>query len=427
MEIDLPEGWESVDLGDIVDRMTNGASVPQFEEKIGHAISRIETIWNESIDLKRVKYINEDEADFVEKYSLKKNDILFSHINSDPHLGKTAVFKLDNFILIHGINLLLLRPKKEVNADFLNYTFKYLRRTGAFARIAQKSVNQSSINQAKLKKVKICLPPFSIQHQIVEKIEEIFSELDKCIENLKTAQQQLKVYRQAVLKWAFEGKLTNENVKDGELPEGWAIVKLHEVANSLDNLRKPINKAERQMRVGKIPYYGANGRTGWIDDYLFDEPLILVVEDETFTGRELPFSYKITGKTWVNNHAHILKPKEHLNIDFLNYQLFYYPFLPLTTGTTGRKKLTKNALMNAPFKICKLKEQYEIVQQVESRLSVCDKMEETITTSLQQAEALRQSILKSAFEGKLVKANAPKPAVIARYEAIPAHDINANA
>ena len=166
--------------------------------------------------------------------------------------------------------------------------------------------------------------------------------------------------------------------------------------------RKPINKAERLSRKGNIPYYGANGGVEWIDDYIFDEPLVCVVEDETFTGREIPFSYKITGKTWVNNHAHVLKPKDDMNIDFLNYQLFYYPFLRLTTGTTGRKKLTKNALMNAPIKVCRIDEQQQLVQKIESRLSVCDKIEETITNSLKQAEALRQSILKKAFEGELV-------------------------
>jgi type I restriction enzyme S subunit len=76
--------------------------------------------------------------------------------------------------------------------------------------------------------------------------------------------------------------------------------------------------------------------------------------------------------------------------------------LRLTTGTTGRKKLTKNALMNAPIKVCSLGDQNKIVQEIESRLSVTDKMEESITQSLLQAEALRQSILKKAFEGKLI-------------------------
>ncbi len=72
------------------------------------------------------------------------------------------------------------------------------------------------------------VPPKEVQKQIVSKIEELFSELDKGIEELKTAQQQLKVYRQAVLKWAFEGKLTNDDVKEGELPKGWKKIYLKE-------------------------------------------------------------------------------------------------------------------------------------------------------------------------------------------------------
>ncbi len=84
------------------------------------------------------------------------------------------------------------------------------------------------------------LPPMEIQQVLVSKIEELFSELDKGIEELKTAQQQLKVYRQAVLKWAFEGKLTNEDVKEGELPEGWNLVKIGEVCKCIvPNRDKP--------------------------------------------------------------------------------------------------------------------------------------------------------------------------------------------
>ena len=84
----------------------------------------------------------------------------------------------------------------------------------------------ANISQSILKNLDIPLPPLPEQHRIVAKIEALFSSLDKGIESLKTAQQQLKVYRQAVLKWAFEGKLTNDNVKDGELPDGWKWVKI---------------------------------------------------------------------------------------------------------------------------------------------------------------------------------------------------------
>ena len=79
------------------------------------------------------------------------------------------------------------------------------------------------------------LPPLKTQQQIVSKIEELFSEIDKGIEELKTAQQQLKVYRQAVLKWAFEGKLTNGDVKEGELPKAWNIKPLGSLMESIRN------------------------------------------------------------------------------------------------------------------------------------------------------------------------------------------------
>lgn len=335
-----------------------------------------------------------------------------------------------------------------------------------------------AISGAVLREVQFPLPPLPEQHRIVDKIEELFSELDNGVANLKKGLAQLKVYRQAVLKAAFEGKLTEQwrreqsdverrtsNVerrtsaaellgqiqaerqrqyeqqlaewkqavavweaggKQGRkpskparpkayppltaaeleglpgLPEGWMWVRINDVCTCLDSMRVPINKKERQKRSGKIPYYGANGQVGWIDDYLFDEDLILVVEDETFIGREKPFSYKISGKSWVNNHAHVLRSNSQVNVDYLNYSLAYYPFTPLTTGTTGRKKLTQIALMNAPFKLCSEAEQHQIVQAIESRLSVCDHLEQEIERALLQSEALRQSILKKAFEGRLV-------------------------
>jgi type I restriction enzyme S subunit len=163
-----------------------------------------------------------------------------------------------------------------------------------------------------------------------------------------------------------------------------------------------VNKEERARRRGTIPYYGANGPVGWIDDFLFNEPLVLVVEDETFIGRTAPFSYKITGKAWVNNHAHILRATSATLIDFLNYSLMFYPFIPLTTGTTGRRKLTKKKLMEAPFALPPLEEQRQVVADVDQRLSMVESSDAIFGANLLRAARLRQSILKRAFEGKLV-------------------------
>ena len=127
----MPKNWVQTNLETVIERMSNGSGLKQFEEPFENSfpISRIETIWNETIDLDRVKYVNPTQADIV-KYSFLKGDVLFSHINSDKHLGKTAVFNLDT-VLIHGINLLLLRAKPQFNGYLLNYFLRYYRTTAS--------------------------------------------------------------------------------------------------------------------------------------------------------------------------------------------------------------------------------------------------------------------------------------------------------
>ncbi|MBB1286926.1 restriction endonuclease subunit S [Flavisolibacter sp. BT320] len=417
----LPNHWKEVKLGELCVRISNGANAKQVDEKVGFPISRIETIWNEQIDLDRVKYIEENDSAFVEKYALKKNDLLFSHINSDTHLGKTAIFKNQTNTLIHGINLLLIRFKEEVSADFLNYQFKYKRKKGEFISIAQKSVNQSSINQAKLKNLDFILPPLKEQHQIVSKIEELFSELDKGIEELKTAQQQLKVYRQAVLKWAFEGKLTNEDVTDGELPEGWKWEVLSEVSDISGGLTKNSKREGLQL---KLPFLRvANVYFNELDlsevhtigiKETEIERVKLVKDDLLFVegngsldqiGRVALWNGVIENCVHQN---HLIKARLSNEV-IPKYALYFF------LSTSGREKIKQQAnstsglhtlslskISKLEMPICSIEEQQQIVQEIESRLSVCDKIEETITDSLKQAAALRQSILKKAFEGKLV-------------------------
>ena len=420
----LPKDWKWVKLGEVCEKMSNGANAKQSDDKIGFPISRIETIWNETIDLGRVKYIYESDAAFVEKYSLKKDDILFSHINSDIHLGKTAIFKNQTKTLIHGINFLLIRLNKNALADFFNYQFRYKRRRGEFISIAQKSVNQSSINQPKLKNIDFVLPPTPIQKAIVSKIEELFSELDKGIENLRTAQQQLKTYRQSVLKWAFEGKLTNENVKEGELPNGWKNVSITELADENKHALKagPFGSSlKKEFYVAKgYKIYGQeqviSGDAFYGDYYVNEEKY-----RELSSCKIKPFDILISlvgtvGKVLLlpeNCEAGIINPRLiKISLDrkvyspkFFKYYFessFVKSFYGAETRGTTMDVLNLGIIKTIPFPLCPIKEQNKIIQEIESRLSVADKMEESINQNLQQAEALRQSILKKAFEGKLI-------------------------
>lgn len=189
MEKELPQNWIKTDLETILVRITNGSSLKQQEApfKNSYPITRIETIADETIDLKRVKYVLPTEND-IEKFSLRKGDILFSHINSDKHLGKTVIFDLD-ITLIHGINLLLMRSVNQYNSRLLNYLFNYYRFRGKFREVAQRAVNQSSINQKKLKKFPILLPPLPEQNRIVAKLDKLFEQVEVINERINNLRE----------------------------------------------------------------------------------------------------------------------------------------------------------------------------------------------------------------------------------------------
>ena len=108
-------------------------------------------------------------------------------------------------------------------------------------------------------------------------------------------------------------------IRLAESESPFEMVELGDCVEVLDRLRKPINADVRREREGNVPYYGANGLVGLIDEWIFNEELVLVAEDGGFFYDPFkPISYRISGKAWVNNHAHVLRPTSAIDIDFLN-------------------------------------------------------------------------------------------------------------
>jgi type I restriction enzyme S subunit len=305
-----------------------------------------------------------------------------------------------------------------------NYAYYFLQSKYLDINTKAKGVGIPHVDPHVLWNYDLLIPPKLIQEAIVSKIEELFSELDKGIENLRLAQQQLKTYRQAVLKWAFEGKLTNEKVKDGELPKGWKRTKLQNVCEKIqDGSHFSPQIQYNDPGKNRFKYITAkNIRNGYMDfrkvvyvDKEFHDSIygrcnpefgdVLLTKDGINTG-EVTLNTLHEPFSLLSSVCIFKTKKKELKSEFLKY-FIQSPWgskaiLNSMTGT-AIKRIVLRKIKDSEIVLPLLEEQYNIVQEIEKRLSVVDKMEQSITQSLQQAESLRQSILKRAFEGKLIQ------------------------
>ncbi|MDY0048168.1 MAG: restriction endonuclease subunit S [Thauera propionica] len=194
------------------------------------------------------------------------------------------------------------------------------------------------------------------------------------------------------------------------LPEGWANCELSDVVEVLDAQRIPLNSGERAARTeGKpesalFPYYGATGLVGYVDDYIFDEPLILLGEDGVpFLDLYRRKAYRISGKAWVNNHAHVLRPISWAcDSRFIEAYLNCCDYAGHVTGTT-RLKLTQAAMNRLPLPLAPLPEQKRIADKLDSVLARVDACRDRLDRIPALLKRFRQSVLAAATSGRLTE------------------------
>ena len=255
---EIPNDWADISLGDEYKRpllvMRNGLTKTQNDHDGTFKVSRIETISNGVIDESRVKYLSEVSREEEDKYLIRKNDILFSHINSDAHLGKTAIAKKDYDDLLHGMNLLLFRVNEEIlDPEFLFFTTNYYKNIGVFISIGSRAVNQSSINQGKLKALKVPLPPLPEQRNIAH----ILSKIQSAIETQEKIIQTTTELKKALMQKLFTEGLKGEPQKETEIglvPKSWKIKKIRELVLETEtrNPEKEPNKCIKYIDVSSV-------------------------------------------------------------------------------------------------------------------------------------------------------------------------------
>lgn len=395
--------------------------------------------------LRKVKKIS------LVKRTLLEGDILIEISGGGPDqpVGRTVL--IDRAVLSFSPNipkictnfLRLMRLHPNINSKYINYYLTSFYKSGEIVKYQCGSNNLRNLKFEDFISILIPLPPLNEQKRIVSKIEELLSELDHAVESFKKIQQQLKVYRQAVLKAAFEGKLTEQ--KESYTSPEELLTRIYKERK----LTKPLNKLGKDElprnwinctisclgNVGtgatplksKISYY-ENGDIPWITSTALNksfvkEPTAYITKialKETnvkiFPKHTLLIAMYGEGKTRGKCSELLIEASTNQAIAAITLEGLAEPLRPflkwfLQKNYNDMRKMSSGGVQpnlnlgiikNTQIPLPPLEEQNQIVQEIESRLSICDELEKTIEQNLILEKSLRQSILKKAFEGKLV-------------------------
>ncbi len=407
----IPDHWGIKRLDEVGDIVSGGTPSTKDEDNWGEDI-----IWITPSDLTgyQGKTIYKGKKS-ISNLGLSRSSARLMPIGSVLFSSRAPI----GYVVIAGTELCTnqgfksIIPNEIVTSEFL---FHFLKFSKLKIQAIASGTTFKEISARAFASLRMPVPPLKEQELIVEKIEELFSELDAGRRQLETMNEQLKSYRQAVLKYAFEGRLTKKLDQPGKLPEKWESVKVSDVG-SIETGYTPSKKIS-EYYSDSYPFYkptdleaGNNVKNS--SDSLSEEGIKI--------ARYLPVdSILVTcigatiGKTGIirkagtcNQQINAIIPKPDFVPNFIYYQVISPGFqdsIRRSASSTTLPILNKSKFMNLNLVICPLNEQIEIVHAIESRLSICDRLEETIHSCLNQTDFLKQSILQQAFEGKLIKA-----------------------
>lgn len=405
---ELPENWQWCCTKEISQLINGdrGKNYPSRKYYISKGIPFLSAgnIDNGRILVNDLNYISQERYDLLNSGKLIEGDILYCLRGT---LGKSAIFTgLKNGAI--ASSLVIIRIIHPIKKKFIHY---YLDSPEGKKLIKHfdNGTAQPNLSAKSVSSYPIPLAPLPEQRAIVAKIELLFSELDNGIANLNAAKDKLEIFRQAVLQKAFQGELTK--------PTSIKWITLGEVCDKVEYGTSSKSKNKGQvpvLRMGNIQ----KGRLDWSDLKYSDDP----EEIEKYSLREGDILFNRTnsaehvGKTAIYQNERkaifagylirIHYQKDKVNGNYLTYFLNSHTAKQhgnkVKSFGVNQSNINGTKLKKYPFPKTTLEEQTQIVQEIETRLSVCDNAIANIEESLIKAEALRQSILKKAFAGKLL-------------------------
>ena len=382
----MKEGWKYKRLKDVA-TFTRGLTYSKNDEV---EISNNIVLRSNNVDLSTGK-LNFDELKYLkpefpipEDKLVKRGSLLMCMSNgSKTHLGKVALIN-DDFPYAFGGFMALVTPNEELNPSFFHYSLS----SPQYREFIKKLSAGANINNIKVKELElfsIPVPSLSEQQSIVAYLDSAFAKIDTMKANAEKALNEAKALFQASLKEMLEPK------------EGWEEKTLPDISENLDSIRIPVTKINRTE--GKYPYYGASGIVDYVNDYLFDEDILLISEDgANLLMRTYPIAFSVSGKVWVNNHAHVLRFKDMATQKFVEYFFAGFKLDEYVTGA-AQPKLTQKALNIIPIYLpYEVSEQQTIVNTLDSIKSKVDRLQANFDKISQECDALKQAILRQVFE-----------------------------
>jgi len=305
---------------------------------------------------------------FPEDYLLKNGDVVVAMTEqTDGLLGSMAMIPEDGRFLHNQRLGLVTSLSSDVDVRFLYHLFK----TKSVREQIRRSASGSKVKHTspeRIYDVQVQLPPPKAQVAIaniltaldakIELNQRINAELEGMAKLLydywfvqfdfpMTAAQAAALGKPKLAGHPYRssgGKMIYNETLKRDIPEGWTTMRFDSFCENFDSKRIPLSKAERSKRQGPIPYYGATGVMDFVDDHIFDGEYVLVAEDGSVMDKDgFPIIQFITGKTWVNNHAHVLRANEPRNNEFLLLSIARIPVINIMTGSI-QKKITQDNL-----------------------------------------------------------------------------------
>lgn len=399
----IPKDWKVCRIKDIF-RLRTGSTPKEFEQGLN---SQELVNWFTPSDVAEMNCELSSSERHLSKEVIEKEGIELSPAGSLLFVGIGANAGKIGYATVEGYSnqqITTLIPKQ--NKCLGKYSYYYMVADGKRIRDNAFYTTLPIINNSYLSGVKSLLPPINEQKSIVEYLDRKCAEIDSLVELQEQMIAQLTDYKQSVITEAVtkglnpEAELVSSGIDwIGDYPKHWEIIKIGFIFDNLDYLREPISAELRERNNPQYDYYGASGVIDKIDHYNVDDKVLLIGEDgANLVMRNLPLIYKAEGKFWVNNHAHILKPKKD-DYDYLAHALEAANYRNYITGS-AQPKLSQENLQAVKLPIPPLAEQRAIASYLDTK---CHEIDTLISIKQQKIETLKEykkSIIFEAVTGK---------------------------